>query len=55
MYANEIIILNYKFIYAHHDIYWFYQKIPVQSTEEKNRLEELFKKYEQEIYRLQNA
>ena len=43
MYANEIIILYYKFIYAHHDIYWFYQKIPVQSTEEKNRLEELFK------------
>ena len=55
MYANEIIILQYKFIYAHHDIYWFYQKIPVQSTEEKNRFQELFKKYEQEIYRLQNA
>ena len=55
MYANEIIILHYKFIYAHQYIYWFYQKIPVQSAEETNRLEELFKKYEQEIYELQNA
>ena len=55
MYANEIIILHYKFIYAHHDIYWYYQNIHVQSTEEKNRLEQLFKRYEQEIYRLQNA